>query len=397
MKKIIKTKVMSLSCLMWLILGLLLLPLAYLSFKKFSDYSWVVILLATFTYLLLLGLKTKIVTLKILFFNISAIFFALFLYEGFLWLRNIPLINGKSVQTSGSYTAGGYFAPNSYLGYGTNKDGIFTSKRTINNKVIYNVSYTIKDGLRYTPNSNGESQNCVLFFGCSFTFGEGLSDSATLPFFFNQYSKQQYKVFNYGFHGYGPRQMLANIENRVPKDIQVCKSKKIAIYSFMIDHVSRAAGYGSWDQNGPKYEIIDGSLRKVGTFTKLPRIIVNQLSRSYIYKRLFCERKPSHYDFMRTIEIIKKSNELLLKDSVNLYVFVWDNPGSIVKSFQNDYYYFIDEMKKDNIKTFFLHDAIWDFDEKMNSYSLDNDDPHPNGFANEKIAKYLYSKLKDYK
>src|ERR1035437_7324521 len=98
MKKIIKTKVMSLSCLMWLILGLLLLPLAYLSFKKFSDYSWVVILLATFTYLLLLGLKTKIVPLKILFFNISAIFFALFLYEGFLWLRNISLTNGKSVD-----------------------------------------------------------------------------------------------------------------------------------------------------------------------------------------------------------------------------------------------------------------------------------------------------------
>ena len=50
---------------------------------------------------------------------------------------------------------------------------------------------------------------------------------------------------------------------------------------------------------------------------------------------------------MRTIEIIKKSNELLLKDGVIMYVFVWDND---IKSFQNDYYYFIDEMKKNNIK-----------------------------------------------
>jgi hypothetical protein len=383
---------MNLSWLKSLLLGLLLLPLAYLSFKKFSDYSWVVILLASFIYLLLLGLKTKSVTLKKLFFNISAIFFTLFLYEGFLWLRNISLTNGKSVKTSGDYAAA-----HPYLGYGSKNDGVFTSKGTINNDVIFDVSYTIKDGLRYTPNSNEKSQNCVLFFGCSFTFGEGLSDTSTLPFFFNQYSKQQYKVFNYGFTGYGPHQMLANIENRVAKDIQSYKNKKIAIYSFITDHVSRAAGYASWDQNGPNYEIIDGSLRKVGTFTKLPRIIVDHLARSHIYKRLFCERKPSHYDWMRTIEIIKKSNELLLKDSVILYVFVWDNPRSIVKSIQNDYYYFIDEMKKNNIKTFFLHDAIWDYDEKINTYSIHKDDLHPNGLANEKIAKYLYLQLKDYK
>ena len=397
MKKIMKIELMSLSWLKWLLLGLLLLPLAYLSFKKFSDYSWVIILLATFIYLLLLGLKTRIVTLKILFFNISAIFFALFLYEGFLWLRNISLTNGKSVQTSGDYTAGGYFAAHPYLGYGPNKDGVFTSKRTINNEVIYDVSYTIKDGLRYTPNSNEKSQNCVSFFGCSFTFGEGLSDTSTLPFFFNQYAKQQYAVFNYGFHGYGPHQMLADIENRVAKDIQVYKNKKIAIYSFMTNHIARAAGYGSWDQFGPKYEIIDGSLRKAGTFNKLPRIIVSKLTLSHIYKRLFCERKPSHYDLMRTIEIIKKSNELLLNDSVILYVFVWDNKESIVKSFQNDYNYFLNEMRRNNIKTFFLHDAIGDYDEKIDTYTLSNDDPHPNGLANEKIAKYLYLQLKDYK
>ena len=398
MKRTMKIELKSLSWLKWLLLGLLLLPLAYLSFKEFSDYSWVVILLATFIYLLLLGLKTKIVTLKILFFNISAVFFALFLYEGFLWLRNISLTNAKSVQISGDYAAGGHMAAHPYLGYGTNRDGVITSKKTINNEVIYDVSYTIRDGLRYTPNSNEKSHNCVLFFGCSFTFGEGLSDSSTLPFYLNQFEKQKYRVYNYGFHGYGPHQMLANIENRVAKDIQGCKNEKIAIYDFATFHIARAAGYASWDQNGPKYEIIDGSLKKVGTFTNtnLPRILVkieDKLKKSYIYKRLLYERKTSHYDFMRTIEIIKKSNELLLKDGVIMYVFVWDND---IKSFQNDYYYCIDEMKKNNIKTFFLHDAILDYGEKENTYTF-HKDGHPNGLANEKIAKYLYFQLKDYK
>jgi hypothetical protein len=385
-----KTEFISLSWLKWLLLGLLLFPLAYLSFKKFSDYSWVIILLATFSYLLLLGLKIKIVTFKILFFNISAIFFALFLYEGFLWLRNMSPTNGKSIQTTGEYSVA-----NQYLGYGPKNEGVFISKETINNEVIFDVSYTIKDGLRYTPNSNEKSHKCVLFFGCSFTFGEGLSDTSTLPFFFNQYANQQYNVLNYGFSGYGPHQMLANIENRVAKDIQVYKNQKIAIYSFIIDHVSRAAGYASWDQKGPKYETIDGSIRRVGAFSKLPRIIVNHLSHSYIYKRLFCERKPTHLDWMRTVEIIKKSNELLLKDNVHLYVFVWDNPRSIVKSIQSDYNYFIDEMKRNEIKIFFLNDAIWDYDEKINTYSIHKDDLHPNAMANKKIAEYLYLQLKD--
>lgn len=394
MKKLRKIDSIRLSWLKWVIIGLLFLPLAYISLKKLTDFSWTIILLAAFAYLLLLGLKTKIFTLKILFFNISAIFFALFLYECFLCLRNTLLTNGKTIHTLAQISEG-YTSANPDLGYGSKKDGVFTAMKTINNELIYDVSYTIKDGIRYTPNSNEKSQNCVLFFGCSFVLGEGLSDTSTLPFFFNQYANNNYRVLNYGFEGYGPHQMLAIIENRVPKDIRFDK-KKIAIYSFLPAHIARAAGYSQWDQKGPRYEIIDGSLRKVGTFTKLPGIIVNQLSYSYIYRRLFCEREPSHYDCMRTIEIIKKSNDILRKDSVIFCVFVWDNLKSLKEYFQNDYCYFLDEMKRNNIKTFFLHDAIGDYNEKMINYSLHKDDAHPNELANEKIAKYLYLQLKDY-
>jgi hypothetical protein len=384
---------MSLSWFKRLPVGLLLLPLAYLSLKKITGYSWVIIFLAIFIYLVFTGIKTKIDTLKILTFNISAIFFALFLYESFLCFETISLPKGKSVQVSGGYATGGYIAPHPYLGYGANKDGEFTSKKAINNEVIYDVIYKIKDGLRYTPNSNDNSQSCALFFGCSFTFGEGLADASTLPFIFNQYAKQQYKIFNYGFHGYGPHQMLAYIENRVAKDIQPCKNKKIAIYSYLPDdHIGRAAGYSPWDQYGPNYEVIDGDLRKTGTFTRLPRFVKNNIMKSHIYKKLVLNRKPSHNDLIRTIEIIKESKELLLKDDVILYVFVWDNPK---KALNNDYF-FLEEMKKNNIKTFSLHDAIGDYDEKINTYIIHNDDKHPNGSANEKIASYLYLQLNDY-
>jgi len=291
----------------------------------------------------------------------------------------------------------GYIEEHPYLGYGASKDSIFKSKKCIKNEEIYNVTYTIKDRLRYTPNSNEKSQNCVLFFGCSFTYGEGLSDSSTLPFYFNQFAKNEYKILNYGFHGYGTNHMLALIENRVTKDIQGCKNKKIAIYSFIPDHVARAAGYRELYRRGakgPRYAIINGKLKKVGDFSESWGMTEKILSQSYTYRRLFAKKlKPSHYDFIRVVEIIKKSKELLFQDGVILYVFIWDYKG-YEKAFINtsDYDYFLDEMEKNNIITLFLHDAIPDYDEKKQTYIIPNDG-HPNCLANEKIAKYLYSQI----
>jgi hypothetical protein len=369
----------------WCLLGLLLLPLAYLSFKKISEYSWIIVLLAIFAYILLLGLKSKSEIVGIIFFNISAIFFALFLFEGFLKLRSLN--SGKSIQNIGIYTEA-----HPYLGYGPKKDGIYTHKRIVNDQLIFdNVSYTFKDGLRYTPNSNDKSQDCVLFFGCSITFGEGLHDTLTLPFFFNKYAKQQYKVLNYGFSGFGPHQMLAYIENRVSEDIQKCKNKRIAIYTFFEDHIARAAGYAMWDQDGPKYEIINGSLKKTGSFNKLPKKIFSILIRSYTFRKLFIEKKASHKDLLLTIEIIKKSNELLLKDGVILYVFI---RNTLDKDGDDDY--FLRDMRKNNIKTFLLTDAIPNYYENEEEYVINPLDMHPNGSANEKIAEYLYLHINNH-
>ena len=295
----------------------------------------------------------------------------------------------------GNFESGGS-GTNQYLGYGPKHDGVFTSKGIINNKVIYNVYYTIKNGLRYTPNSNEKSQDCALFFGGSFTFGQGLADSSTLPFYFNQFADQKYEILNYGFTGYGAHQMLAQIQTRVAKDLPGFKRKGIAIYSFIPEHIWRDAGYAIWDQYGPRYEIIGDSLKRVGIFTSLPRWIERPLAQSYIYKRLVFERKPTHHDLIRSIEIIKKSNELLQKKGICLYVFVWDRHDWIKDYFQseNDYYLFMSELKKNNIKTFFLSKTIPDFKEKINDYVLSELDGHPNALANEEIAKYLYTQLK---
>ena len=374
---------MNLSWHKWLLSGLLLFPLAYLSFKNLSYCSWVVMFPAVFIYLVILGLKTRKNILKTLFYNLSAIFLALFIYEGFLWIKFRSQSNSAQATTTGNFSN-----PHPYLGYGASDDGIYSSKRTINNETIFDVSYTLKDGLRYTPNSNKNSLDCVLFFGCSVTFGEGLSDTLTLPFLFNKYANLKYKVFNYGFSGYGPHQMLSFIENRVVRDIQAVKNEKIAIYIYFNGHIARAAGYSAWDQKGPKYKSIDGNLKNVGNFSKLPQRILSILTKSFTYKRLFLERKTSLSDLKLTTEIVKKSKELLLREGVILYVFILNDKE---KNKEDDY--FVAEMKKHGIKTFLRSDAIPDYYKNEEKYILHKLDKHPNGLTNEKIAKYLCSQL----
>ena len=370
----------------------LLLPLAFLEFTFCANYAWVLFLFTCWLYFLFIGIRSKITWYKIICFNAGAIFFALFLFEGYLWIRDNRLEKKRGIISSGDYASQKYNAPNSILGYGIKSDGIFTAKKSNPNQEIYNVVYTFKDGLRFTPNSNNESNTAILFFGCSLTFGEGVNDTSTLPYLFNKWSAQSNKIYNYGFHGYGPHRMLASIEHRVPNDLSTNQSKKIAIYSFLPTHISRAAGYSPWDQSGPKYDWVNGNIQQVGMFNDfVSGRLTNKFLLSHIYKRWMMSRKSSHQEVLQTIGIIKKSAALLKNNGVDFYLFFWDNDLRILGDEQQ---FFIDELKKSKIELFFLHDAIPDYNQQLSLYTLSPDDGHPNAVANEKIAQYLVNQLK---
>ncbi len=350
--------------------------------------------------------------LKILVINTATLFLALLVAELYFWQKSLPLktvkktteinsntnlkpqvtneLKGQLDFSTGDYATNRYMVPQAYLGYGPKGDGVYTSKRVIKGKVIYDIVYTISNGIRLTPKSQTDLKSVALFFGCSFTVGEGLNDNETLPYFFNRANQFEYSVFNYGFHGYGPHQMLSFIENRVSKDIIEAKEKKIAVYSFLMEHPSRAAGRSSWDQNGPRYEMKHGELKHVGTFSILPGKLGFVVSVSHIYKRLFTTVKPGRNDFVRTVEIIKKSRNLLGDLGVPLVVFIWDYNASLMKE---DYDFLVKELINNNIPLFYLHDVLPDYLSNQAKYVLSLDDCHPNALANEKIGLYLAKQI----
>lgn len=104
---------------------------------------------------------------------------------------------------------------------------------------LYKVNVTTDSfGRRKTPIFNSATKN-LLFFGDSFTFGEGVNDNETFPFFISL-RRPLFAVYNYGVPGLGLNDILHQLENLKNKNFDdVKKQKTIVVYTYMNDHLAR--------------------------------------------------------------------------------------------------------------------------------------------------------------
>lgn len=158
------------------------------------------------------------------------------------------------------YGKGSYFFFGSDLGYQA-RPGRYTSKKlSADGDVVYDVAYTIgEDGFRITDLSNSNMRIRINFFGCSFTFGEGLNDKETLPYFLHALD-DGISVKNFGFHGYGVHQALRILESR--RDTK----GDVNFLLTMPWHAERSACIPDYSRGTPRYVLsADGQLRLDGT------------------------------------------------------------------------------------------------------------------------------------
>lgn len=66
-----------------------------------------------------------------------------------------------------------------------------------------------------------------------------------------------YSIYNFGYSGYGPHQMLAALQRGVVDQV-VHEPVSHVIYQSIPAHVGRAAGLAQWDPHGPKYVLDRG-------------------------------------------------------------------------------------------------------------------------------------------
>jgi len=282
-------------------------------------------------------------------------------------------------------------------GYSTKKNTQVRAECYINKKRIYNVLYTTnKEGIRIAPHDLAQikfkpSVSSAIFFGCSFTFGEGLSDSQALPFIFEEKSKGRYKAYNFGCCGYGPHQMLASLEKGII-DASICRGgQTVVVYQALSSHIERAAfnyPYTLWDVGGPRYR-----LDKCGNVTgpRYTRVlffaskIFNKLSLGNIFTYL-ARHQRSDYDRQLFVQIIKKAKEYVQDNyKGKFYIIYWEDNDSDTKQM-------IEKLKDQGLEVFTTGEIFGDnFKDKESFYV--SKDGHPTHEACQLIAGYLLAKI----
>ncbi len=126
-------------------------------------------------------------------------------------------------------------------------------------ELVYNVTYKINEHkFRASFGQGEERRKFALFFGGSFTFGQGINDYETLPSQF-AIKNTDYEAYNFGINGAGLNTMLSQIFHF---DLQriVKQREGVAIYVYFEEHVARALGNLpslGWLRTAPFFSIED--------------------------------------------------------------------------------------------------------------------------------------------
>ena len=343
-----------------------------------APYLWI----ATCWVLLcaILMFKSTTSSKKAIWFNLSFIAFAAGMLEASAYFSDFA---EQNYRAEGDHE--GYYTVSESLGYAPAKNYIRKSKRFYGEELLYDVTYTIgADGLRITPQAETDRE-CLLFFGGSYTYGDGVKDHETMPYVVG--TLQKLKAHNFGFHGYGPHHMLAAIQNGMVR----CKPKLI-IYQALVRHIARAAGHTHWDKHGPKYVMRDGHLEYDNHFDDvevsfLEKKIETQLTKSSFYKKYF--RNVNNYtdqEIQLFLEIVDASRLELLRDhpTAEFQIILWDRDpeDETYKKMKNGF-------AKRSMKVHLVSDILPGFPEEQAKYEISVYDSHPSALTHRLIAEYV--------
>ena len=136
---------------------------------------------------------------------------------------------------------------------------------------VYNCHYSIipdsgfnKQDINHRAGFKPEQDSAnaeLVFLGCSFTFGSGIDDTATLPYLAGKFGNMP--SVNMGGSGWGTHhvyQLYTHKYTNIPD-----KKKRVFIYSFIPDHVVRAKCIYSWSLNDTYFTAKGDSLHLEGS------------------------------------------------------------------------------------------------------------------------------------
>jgi hypothetical protein len=243
----------------------------------------------------------------------------------------------------------------------------------------------------HSDTSKGMRDKYALFLGCSYTYGDGVSDNETMPYFFEQ-NAQHYLAHNYGFLGYSPLQSLALFQHRSIRN-EIKQKNGLAIYTYINDQIDRVIPASRWIElmEGRFPNLIHQTMTTNGIFQKKHHVLYDfvhwgsQTNIARYFKIGYPKsRNDSHYQLV--IDVLKKTKEEYQRQfkNDNFYVIIF--PGSPLEP---------------SMKTMFDQSGIKYFDYSklldLGKHFLPFDSSHPKGEAYKLVMDRFYSDIEKEK
>ena len=260
-----------------------------------------------------------------------------------------------------------------------------TFEEALGGRRIDDVTYRFDgSGLREIPAAVQGGPYRVAFFGCSFMFGHGVKDDQTLPYYFLREAKGAFEGFNFAGDGWGPHQMLREIETGFVR--RAAGIPELAIYEAIPDHLRRVAGRAPWE-DGPKYDLCQGNEACYsGQYHSADYAIWRRwMDRSWIVR--FFEShsgklsQPS--DIPLYLAVLKRTRTLLKQNGTRFVIVLWDQnelAKTILKALQANQFDVIPMS------------SIFKVSDLKNGLLIQRD-LHPSPSTNEEIAAYLWKQV----
>ncbi len=369
---------------------------------KYSDVSYLWIFLAGATALFVTAARDR--RRRALWFNLACVSAGLGVFEYYLWASSGAAYATGRIELGTA--AERVYGPHDQLGWAPVAATTATEKWWFDGDVVFDASYTIgANGLRISSPAAGEPaalSPCALFFGCSFTFGQGLEDHETLPFRVQEASGQRYRTYNFGVNGYGPHQMLAALQHDLVDDVISCDPMQVShvFYQGITDHVGRAAGRVWSGAPGPRYALspdggvdLIGRLEDKGDERTLAQMITTQIAKSFIYKAAIAGRflhNYSQYDIELYLRIVDAARRMARQEfpAAEFHVLWWDEDNLDNRTIREGF-------RQRGLTVHLMSDILPNYrtDALNMDYRLHRFDAHPTALANALIADYLADKV----
>lgn len=360
--------------------------------NHFLDYEFVYIFLFSSLFLLLISIFVKNKIIRIISIFLFSILFVLLFFEiilSFVVSKNVDFsFNDRIMNVNHSrkivrhrqlFVLDKKTGEEFVLSDSNISDKSFDDENYLK---IWDMNFSTfeKTFFRYTK-CNEFSKEAYVFLGCSFVFGEGVSDDETLPYYFSNKLDFKYNVINYGIAGKGSNTALSILNTGLNKNIQY----KHFFFSLISDLIYR--NFRLYHPND-KFLFVDDKVKKVSyPYFKL----VDIFKRSYIFRKVFLpqiehyNRKFYDYYMIKSLEYMNKIVEE--KYNSKLTILVWPDKYNKPDKYSE---IFMKKLKEANLDLIFLPEY---FNDKEKEYRIKND-VHPTAKANEEIAEILYNHIR---